>query len=130
MTKLGDFLYSNTVELEKIRMGMIQTFSEYLLDVDMEIIQRHITDAFSVNIKGYLWGEEAAKREIQYPQDWWQAFKERWFPKCLLKKYPVIYTHIVMEAKAIYPNFRQSLPNESCTIIVMEPMNVWRRDDT
>jgi hypothetical protein len=25
----------------------------------------------------------------RYPSDWWQAFKERWFPKWLLKQFPV-----------------------------------------
>lgn len=30
-------------------------------------------------------------KEISYPLDWWQAFKERWYPAFLLKKFPVTY---------------------------------------
>jgi hypothetical protein len=32
--------------------------------------------------------------EASWPCDWWQAFKERWFPAFLLKRYPVKYTHL------------------------------------
>ena len=28
-------------------------------------------------------------KEIKYPLDWWQAIKERWFPKFILKRFPV-----------------------------------------
>jgi hypothetical protein len=30
-------------------------------------------------------------KEIKYPLDWWQAFKERWFPKLFLRRWPVKY---------------------------------------
>lgn len=29
---------------------------------------------------------------IQYPEDWWQSFKSRWFPCWLEKKFPVKMT--------------------------------------
>jgi len=31
---------------------------------------------------------------FEYPTDWWQAFKERWFPKWLLNRYPVALSHV------------------------------------
>jgi hypothetical protein len=30
----------------------------------------------------------------RYPRDWWEAFKERWFPRFLLRRYPVQYVVI------------------------------------
>ena len=30
----------------------------------------------------------------EYPEDWWQAIKERWFPKWLLRRYPVKYAQV------------------------------------
>lgn len=30
-------------------------------------------------------------KEIRYPLDWWQAVKERWFPKLFLRRWPVQY---------------------------------------
>ena len=34
-----------------------------------------------------------------YPQDWWQAVKERWFPQWLLNRFPVKYKEINIEEK-------------------------------
>jgi len=30
-------------------------------------------------------------KEIKYPLNWWQAFRERWFPKFVLDRWPVKY---------------------------------------
>lgn len=35
----------------------------------------------------------------QWPKDWWQAFRERWFPKWRLKKHPVRYKTIQIYQK-------------------------------
>jgi hypothetical protein len=51
---------------------------------------------FTQNIENYQW-----------PTDWWQAVKARWFPKFALKQWPVIYTKI--NVKAIYP--KAALPD-------------------
>jgi len=29
--------------------------------------------------------------DVSIPENWWEAFKERWYPKWLLSKYPVEY---------------------------------------
>jgi hypothetical protein len=34
--------------------------------------------------------------ELKWPYDWKQAFKERWFPGWLLKRYPVRYSHTIL----------------------------------
>lgn len=38
---------------------------------------------------------ELAKEE--YPKDWWQAFRNRWFPNWWLKKHPVEYRKISLD---------------------------------
>jgi len=38
---------------------------------------------------------------FSWPADWWQAFKERWFPRWLLKKYPVAYRTEVVARKLV-----------------------------
>jgi len=38
---------------------------------------------------------------VKWPADWLQAFKERWFPKFFLRKFPVNYKTV--DVKAIYP---------------------------
>jgi len=36
------------------------------------------------------------------PKDWWQAVKERWFSKWLLKRFPVEYSYF--DLQAVYPD--------------------------
>jgi hypothetical protein len=38
---------------------------------------------------------------LTIPADWWQAFKERWFFKWMLRRWPVVYK--TYEARAYFP---------------------------
>ena len=38
---------------------------------------------------------------IKYPADWWQSFKERWYPNWAKKRWPVCYT--VFDIEILYP---------------------------
>jgi hypothetical protein len=44
-------------------------------------------------------GEQTLSIHEQWPRDWWQAFRERWFPRWWLKKHPIKYKHIHVEQK-------------------------------
>ena len=37
--------------------------------------------------------------EASWPEDWWEAVRERWFPSWYLAKYPVKYKHVSVHAK-------------------------------
>ncbi len=45
-------------------------------------------------------------KTVRFPADWWQAFKRRWFPARILKRWPVKYTEVTMEANAYYPEIQ------------------------
>ena len=38
---------------------------------------------------------------IKVPMDWWQHFKEKWFPKWAIKRWPISYK--IYTAEALYP---------------------------
>lgn len=38
---------------------------------------------------------------VSWPADWWQAVKERWFPRWLLAKYPVKYAFRVVPTTTV-----------------------------
>ena len=65
-----------------------------------------------MRIKGFVWAEEksAQYQKIQYPYNWWEAFKERWFTKQMLKMWPVKYKIIVIDVKTIYPTLKAKIP--------------------
>jgi len=103
------------IELEKIKVGLEQSVSQYLLDVsvDIDILSARFTNQVVFHIKGFLWGEKLPTKTIRYPSDWWQAFKARWFPEWLLKRYPAKYTTQHITASIIYPGLNPSIPDRT-----------------
>jgi len=57
----------------------------------------------------FVWAQqvEESRAELRAPRDWWQAFKERWFPATVLRRWPVQYRRQVAELKRYvgYPDF-------------------------
>jgi hypothetical protein len=50
------------------------------------------------------------------PSDWWQYFKQRWFPKWLLKRHPVKFTTYKLNMLCAYP--RIALPEHQHGLFV------------
>jgi hypothetical protein len=46
-------------------------------------------DMMVFQLRDIIAGERV--KEIKYPLDWWQAFRERWLPKFWLTRHPVRY---------------------------------------
>lgn len=51
----------------------------------------------------YIHGQKATTLLVSFPKNWWEAFKERWFPKLLLKRSPVKYTEYSGDFWNLYP---------------------------
>lgn len=69
-------------------------------------------------IKTFIAAQQLERLQAMYPIDWWQAVKQRFFPKWLAKKYPIKYKYIRLEARALYP--RVAIPNEKHGIVLMD----------
>lgn len=83
-----------------------------------DIIVDQIANQIVVELSTILQGETLEKVEFKYPEDWFQAVKERFFPKWLLKRYPVKYITKCLEARAVYP--RLSLKNQEHKLLFLE----------
>lgn len=96
MNEYTEFVPYKSVELQRLTFGLeIKIAREMVGEKDHYI---------GYKIRGYVWSQDAGKNvSFKYPADWWQAFKERWFPGWLLKRYPVVYTHREFQVKATYP---------------------------
>ena len=61
--------------------------------------------------------EETHTVTVEYPETWWHAFKEQYFPAWLKKKYPVRYKKkaetVTFTAYNLYPQFPRFTP-ERC----------------
>lgn len=104
------------IELERVKLAFVEKVSNEMLGAIVDI--KDVGDDFirnltTIKIQGYLWGESGKSQTIRYPATWRDAFKEQWFPKWLLERYPVVYKEHRIDLKTLYPNFRVSMPSES-----------------
>ncbi len=56
-----------------------------------------------VNLTRSVWSRRIGLDTIEYPADWWQAFKERFFPAWMIRRWPVKMTTVNIEAWHEYP---------------------------
>ena len=51
----------------------------------------HATRSLLLSLSTYIHGmpKERVVVDSKWPRDWWQAFRERWFPGWWLKRHPV-----------------------------------------
>lgn len=108
------------VNFEKLRHCISQHFkciADFEVAFDRDFYQQNIVAIFRSEILG-----KSKKFEFKYPMDWAEAFKERWFPKWLRKKYPVRYTVLMVDAQAVWEDFAMTLPDKmgKATFMVWE----------
>ena len=101
---------SRIVTLNKLKVGFEQVISDELAGGNVEWMHDHLLGAMRLSIRGFLYGRKAEHREYQWPADWWQAFKERWFPLWAKARWPVQYERRVVDVMEIYPTYKPALP--------------------
>jgi len=109
-----------TVTLEQVRLYVANAVSKQQLEMmepKAEVFFNAMARHFVITLHGYLWGEHVGEKIIEHPRDWWQAFKERWFPMWALKRWPVIHTIHHVNIKAVYPDFKIAMPDKTHTFI-------------
>lgn len=79
------------------------------------ILEDLMADNIIFRIRKLFVGDKMEKYHIQHPLDWWEAFKERWFPKWLTKRYPVKYKTHIISFDILYPNYEPG-PGKTTTI--------------
>ena len=57
-----------------------------------------------------LAGQRFTPMHVEYPADWWQAFKKRWLPVWALTRWPVRVRSITWSPEVVYPLI--ALPEE------------------
>lgn len=72
--------------------------------------------ALVYRLMSFVWADAPKQIKVSYPSTWWQHFKQRWFPKWVLKKWPVKLTIKIMEAQHYYPNLPQTCPENLAQI--------------
>ena len=111
-----EFVYQ-TIELELQKVSIVKYLPEEFAIHNLKLSTRRDEwlRALVVKLEGYVLSENLERYEFEYPRDWWEAFKERWFPAWLLKRYPVLYTKEVVDLQVLYPKLKVSLPEQQRT---------------
>lgn len=86
MTEAGEAI--KTIELTWRHFYVNATFDrKWITNVKMHPAIPQSYQIAVAQLTNIIAGERI--KEIRYPLDWWQAIKERWFPKFALKWWPV-----------------------------------------
>jgi len=122
---MDDYPDIQTATLEKLKMAVIQAISPHLLGdrVDIDTMSQFMADEIVLRVTGHIWAEQLVSDEFQWPADWWEAFKERWFPAWAKRRWPVRYERHRLDVKAVYPNLRPSVPDEPYVIHILHDWN-------
>lgn len=89
--KLEDSVLFKEVVLTKIRFGLTQIENCYPQNLRYETEHDIRLQRIIHHISWNLLGKEIETKK--YPETWWDAFKERWYPKFLKKRFPVRWDH-------------------------------------
>jgi hypothetical protein len=98
---------------ERVQMAISRQVLEYLVDPSV-VIDRNL-ESIVVDLKAQILAENEPFKtySVSWPADWWQHFKERWFPEWLKQRFPVSHEKTAIDMFATYPECRQKLPEET-----------------
>ena len=111
------------VTLDKLIIGCNTIISEEMgREVNGSWRDDFITGEIILMFRSYVYAEAESLQEktVKYPSNWWQAFKDRWFPEWLLEKYPVDIVQITLKAKCLYPDFVPAIPDHKIRIAIFK----------
>lgn len=101
----------DTVDLRRLELVASQQVDEFVLhDLRVERFWDELGRHMRYTLRGYIWSEPPKSIRVRYPSTWWDAFKERWFPKWAVEAYPVDYTIETMEGQIFYPKLPHTVP--------------------
>lgn len=92
--------------LERFIFAARAWVSQSLIDdfaIETQVILRQITEDVVFELRQVVLGQHLERARAEYPADWWQAFKVRWFPAWAKKRCPVRMTVIEIDVAALYP---------------------------
>lgn len=116
----GTMIEDNRITLERIPLQVEQMVSNTLMEnalygvqgVKIERVTGIMSDRFAYQLRAYVLGERQEEFTIEYPADWWQAFKERWFPESCKRRWPVEYKRYEFKRFNIYPKMKYQVPDD------------------
>lgn len=106
------------LELERWKVSATQILSrEFAEQADARLIEDVIAPHLILRITQTIWGYKVGERVVEWPADWWQALKDRWFPRWALARWPVVHARETIEARDLFPHL--AVPPEARRAVIL-----------
>ena len=107
------------ITLDRCKFYLEQHVSQYpcLLGADVTALASAMSKDIIFRVAWSVAGKQEVIIDETVPVTWADAFKERWFPKWLLSRYPVRYRRLVVNKSTTFPSI--SLPGYGDPVVVM-----------
>jgi hypothetical protein len=89
--------YFSTIVIPERQLGEL-TMHPFMLRAEMA--------AAAATLTSLIWGQVIHDEEISYPEDWWEAVKQRWAPAWALRRWPVKMHTTTIKLSELYPEYR------------------------
>lgn len=115
--------------LEKLKYhGELYLSNEFVegIRVSIEALDQRLAyfaEGFVLKMVREVWASPAAEHVVEFPADWWQAFRQRWLPAWWLRRHPVAMKRAVLTAKHLYPKMAPVPGQKTITVAFYEPPN-------
>lgn len=115
------------VELERLRFSVSKMLSGHTLAMTkLDVIRDEIMNGLVYELHTEVMAEKVENRvqkvTFEFPKSWWQYFKKEYFPKWLLKKFPVkselSSKSVIFNRYATYPQLPLIFPPDKIGRIV------------
>jgi hypothetical protein len=124
---LDDPEFIKSFTLEKMQFHIRSNLSYEILKQSKLNLRKHLdllSNSMLLDLTTYILQENIKTIECRYPADWKEAFKDRWFPDWLKKKYPVKWVHEKLDKIVLYNQL--SLPDQPYhTFLTQVKNNYW-----
>jgi hypothetical protein len=129
----------NVLRLQKVHLATQQAMSQREIEnlgplTQIDLYTTYIADTLVWNLKTYILGLEDEKIVChrEWPEDWWQALRERWFPRWWLRRWPVlvkVHHREIVSFKAVCPHLNIKVERQELHLQWLAGMDLHTRDD-
>jgi hypothetical protein len=109
-TKATSWLEKNTpklIELKPFTFVDIERYSanpiERVEQDGMFALRCSDADEIEMRFRLRIMATEPERVEVTWPATWWDAVKQRWFPRWALRRWPARMNYVCMERAGLYP---------------------------
>jgi hypothetical protein len=107
---------SREVLLERRKFDVIELVDQFAVNAltYTEEVCHDLFGSMMHRLHASIYGRDMDKVVVEWPKDWREHFKQRWFPKWAVKRWPVKMAQKVIVASEYYPMI--SAPRERHTV--------------